>query len=181
MNRLCFFPLLALVLGGCASLSGLDAQSDFSCKAASGVTCQSISGVAQNAEANNLPFQRGVSSTTTQKDKDGEISPYGEKKKMSPRDMLATFSGQPIREPPLVLRIWMAPYEDRDGDLHDQSYFYTQVHNGRWLIEATQQRLATQYRPVYPLNRQIDSEQKPVVPVPPTNTGPSQGEVPELK
>ena len=52
-------PALALVLlSGCSSMSGLDASSSFSCKAAPGVNCQSISGVYQNTTADNLPFQR---------------------------------------------------------------------------------------------------------------------------
>ena len=46
----------AALLTGCGTMSGLDANSSFSCKAAPGVNCQSISGVHQNASAGNLPF-----------------------------------------------------------------------------------------------------------------------------
>ena len=158
----------ASLLAGCSSLSGLDASSGFSCKAAPGVTCQSISGVHQNATSGNLPFQRaGAASTEAAiadgsaaadkaKGEDGEAPAYGASSvggKVSPRDMEAASSGMPVRQPPLVLRVWMAPYEDEGGDLYDQSYFYTMVHSGRWMIEANKSTISNQYRPNYPLTR----------------------------
>ena len=171
----------ASLVVGCSSLSGLDASSGFSCKAAPGVTCQSISGVHQNASAGNLPFQRAGDaaheasggkdgSATTDKAKgdsgDGKSPVYGAtgtSSKVSPRDMEAASSGMPVRQPPLVLRVWMAPYEDEGGDLYDQSYFYTMVHSGRWMIEANKTTISNQYRPIYPLTRptQAATENEP--------------------
>ena len=170
----------ASLVAGCANLSGLDASSGFSCKAAPGVTCQSISGVHQNASAGNLPFQRagnaaneatgtdGSATTDKAKGESGESrNPvYGASSvsgKVSPRDMEAASSGMPVRQPPLVLRVWMAPYEDEGGDLYDQSYFYTMVHSGRWMIEANKTTISNQYRPIYPLTRptQAATENEP--------------------
>lgn len=161
------------LLTGCAGMmSGLDANSSFSCKAAPGVTCQSISGVHQNASANNLPFQRNgeanlnANAQEPTEEKDKKPVAYGAKEegsqKVSPRDMVAANSGMPVRQPPLVLRVWMAPYEDEGGDLHDQSYFYTMVHSGRWMIEANRSSIANQYRPIYPLNRNAAASEKEV-------------------
>lgn len=188
--RLSCSIISALLLAGCSTFSGLDASSDFACKARPGVSCQSISGVHQNASAGNLPFQRGGEETTdatgndpekkeAKNDADGEKkSPpkYGATKtgtpeKVSPRDMNAAYSGMPVRQPPLVLRVWMAPYEDESGDLYDQSYFYTMVHSGRWMIEANRSSIGNQYRPIYPLVRpnrntttdEPDQEKKPLV------------------
>lgn len=158
-------PALALVLlSGCSSMSGLDASSSFSCKAAPGVNCQSISGVYQNTTAGNLPFQR--QEETASKLPDGEKKPYGTLRndsKVSPRDMNAQYSGMPVRQPPLVLRVWMAPYEDESGDLHDQSYFYTMVHSGKWMIEANRNSISSQFKPIYPLNRPTQSSQEQAV------------------
>lgn len=172
----------ASLVAGCTSLSGLDASSGFSCKAAPGVTCQSISGVHQNASAGNLPFQRAGDASTeaassskngnatgdTAKGESGEgKNPvYGASTvsgKVSPRDMEAASSGMPVRQPPLVLRVWMAPYEDEGGDLYDQSYFYTMVHSGRWMIEANKSTISNQFRPIYPLTRptQAATESEP--------------------
>jgi conjugal transfer pilus assembly protein TraV len=60
----------------------------------------------------------------------------------------AIYSGTPIRSAPLVLRVWFAPWEDTDGDLHDQSYVYLPVDSGRWLIEHNRRRIQDAYRPV---------------------------------
>jgi len=77
--------------------------------------------------------------------------------------MNAAYSGMPVRQPPLVLRVWMAPYEDEGGDLHDQSYFYTMVHSGKWMIEANRNTISNQFRPIYPLNRPTQN-QEPAAP-----------------
>jgi conjugal transfer pilus assembly protein TraV len=44
--------------------------------------------------------------------------------------------GKPIRLPPRVIRIWIAPWEDSDGDLHQPSYIYSEIspRRGRWLF-----------------------------------------------
>jgi conjugal transfer pilus assembly protein TraV len=40
-----------------------------------------------------------------------------------------------IRSNPRLLRVWIAPWEDSDGDLHEEGYVHMVVDNGRWLIE----------------------------------------------
>lgn len=151
---------ISAISTGCGSMSGLEASSSFSCKAAPGVNCQSISGVHQNASAGNLPFQRAESAKPQDTEK---VQPYTSNSqqdgKVSPKDMAAQYSGMPVRQPPLVLRIWMSPYEDETGDLHDQSYFYTMVHSGKWMIEANRRAVTNQYMPIYPLNRSTQSDQ----------------------
>lgn len=133
--------LLPTVFAGCAStMSGLDGESKFSCKAPDGVTCSSLSGVYANAVANNLPALR-------KSDKDG----VAEKRdvwhgKITGR---APVSGEPIRTQPKVLRIWIAPWEDADGDLHDQSFIYVMADPGRWKIEHNQKQIIDRYRPTF--------------------------------
>jgi len=164
--------VFAILMAGCSNMSGLDGQSKFSCAAAPGVNCQSMSGVAQNADAGNLPFQRSETDKNNVRDnkkesrkaeEEGGIPEYApdrlKKEKMSPADMRAVFTGEPIRQPPLVLRVWMAPYENEHGDLYDQSFFYMQVHNGRWMLDATQSNIRRQYRPVHRADTQEPVEQ----------------------
>lgn len=151
-------------LVGCGTMSGLDASSSFSCKAAPGVSCQSISGVHQNANAGNLPFQQEENAPKVAA---GEKKSYGTPRadsKISPKDMNAQYSGMPVRQPPLVLRVWMAPYEDDSGDLHDQTYFYTMVHSGKWMIEANRNAISNQFKPIYPLTRPTQAQELPVAP-----------------
>lgn len=40
-----------------------------------------------------------------------------------------------LRSEPRVLRLWIAPWEDSDGDLHDAALVHVVVDTGRWLIE----------------------------------------------
>src|SRR5258706_11383908 len=101
------------LLEGCGSMSGLDAKTQFACKAPDGVLCESMSGIYANAMANNLPGQRVSHGGTG-----AEVS----RAKVYEGAGVITkpiYSGTPIRSAPLVLRVWFAPWEDSDGDLHD--------------------------------------------------------------
>lgn len=48
----------------------------------------------------------------------------------------------PLRSAPRTMRVWIAPYEDADGDLNDQKFIYVQVDAGGWNVEH-QRELAT--------------------------------------
>ena len=138
MRRLIIASSVAVVLGGCAgTMSGLDGGSRFACKAPDGVTCSSLSGTYANAVANNLPALR--------REGKGD-NPVANTPEVVGR---APSSGDPIRSQPKVLRIWIAPWEDSDGDLHDQSYIYVMADPGRWLIEHNQRRIVDRYRPTF--------------------------------
>jgi conjugal transfer pilus assembly protein TraV len=119
-------------------MSGLDGETKFACKAPEGVSCASLSGVYANAIADNLPGLR--------KDKP---APTVAQQTPSPIQGRAPSSGEPIRTAPKVLRLWIAPWEDADGDLHDQSYVYVVADPGRWVIEHNQRRIIDRYRPTF--------------------------------
>lgn len=40
----------------------------------------------------------------------------------------------PIRTPAQVMRIWVAPWEDTNGDLIVSGYIYTEIEPRRWVI-----------------------------------------------
>ena len=133
--------LMTVMLGGCAgTLTGLEGDSKFACKAPDGVTCSSLSGIYANAVANNLPGLR--------KDGKGEQTTRLE----TTATMIAgqaVSSGDPLRTQPRILRIWIAPWEDTEGDLHDQSYLYVVANGGRWVIEHSQRQIVERYRPTF--------------------------------
>jgi conjugal transfer pilus assembly protein TraV len=129
-----------LVLCGCVSMSGLDAKSNFACKVPDGIFCESMSGIYANAQANDLPGQR-----MDQRAKTDPLIALSQAKGVMTKPL---YSGTPIRSAPRLLRVWFSPWEDSDGDLHDQSYVYLQVDSGRWLIEHNQRRIQDAYRPV---------------------------------
>ncbi len=141
--RLTAVVAATLAMTGCGFLSGLDAKGSFSCKAPDGVYCESMTGIYANAEQNNLPGQ-------LKGGKEGVVVKDGQAAQSDAKGVLTKpiYSGIPIRTAPRVLRVWFAPWEDSDGDLHDQSYVYLPVDNGRWLVEHNRRRIQDSYAPV---------------------------------
>lgn len=178
MGRLALaISLSGLALAGCASggLSGIGASSDYSCAAPPGVSCMSITGLYANTARGTLPALRHRAEDE-RSDGDGNSAkpaavPYSKQQiagaseqvaKVSPRTMDAPYSGTPLRTPARILRIWMAPFEDTELDLHDQKYLYVTIHTGRWVLEANQVNVQTQFKHVFPLGKreQDDREER---------------------
>lgn len=168
-----------LMMSGCASwLSGLDGKSEFTCGAPNGVSCMSISGVSGNVDRGNLPssirerekneLTRDINgSKDTEKPKKGSSGPaaplpsYGAEPVLSPASMLTLGSGTPVRVPPKEIRIWMAPTEDTDGDLHEQRYIYVVVNDGRWMVDAVRLNTRNKYTRFQPLLSQSNVATEP--------------------
>lgn len=146
-------------LASCANMSGLDGGSEFACKAPDGVVCTSVSGVYVNSVAGALPAQKDPEKAKATP-RNGLLSPAPEaagKGASEPRPYGATppttataapVPGTPLLSPPKVLRLWLAPWVDEDGDLHDQSYVYVMWHRGEWQIEHTRRQIQRQFAPV---------------------------------
>jgi conjugal transfer pilus assembly protein TraV len=157
-----FTVAFVVFLGGCAStMSGLNGSSQFSCKAPDGVTCSSLSGVYANAVANNLPALRKEGKAADSDREDSHESIVGR----------APESGSPIRVQSKVLRVWIAPWEDTDGDLHDQSYVYLVTDPGHWRIKHNQKRIVDRYRPTFVSSETGDAPRKPANPSGPPSSG----------
>lgn len=151
----------------CMSVSGLYANSQKNnlpaLRKATLEDAQAPGGQAKQATAaasvnGEQPATTGPSATTERPVAYAAASRDSGGGKMSPAAMEALSSGQPIRSAPRVLRVWMAPFEDADGYLHDQRYLYVTVHNGQWLIEANQAYIQRQFQPVFQLGRSNASD-----------------------
>lgn len=148
-----------------------------------GVPCDSISGTAANFGAENLSWQRKEKSTKAgatgatnamaaespteiaAKMREFRDQPpvFGEavpgnisvttQDKLSPRQMPTLNSGQPLRIPERILRIWVAPYEDDEASLNDQKYIYLTVQRGAWQVEANKIKAQNSYKQIYPLGK----------------------------
>jgi len=150
----------AIVLSGCASsLSGVGGSQSYACKAPIGSQCTSVSGVYANASANAstnsdlsasraihealrpqgllgmrsvpVPPQRTLPAST------GAASTIGTSSASSGASAgtAASAATTALRSPPRVLRLWISPWEDADGDLHEASFINVVIDTGRWLIE----------------------------------------------
>lgn len=157
-----------MTLTGCSttSLSGIGGEGNFKCKAPEGVQCQSVSGNYANARAGSLPSQQSTSVSgtgTTMKQRETATStvegrPMGVNSNApvpnrTPAVVVSTRSAVvaplgAIRSDPTVIRIWVAPWEDADGDLMDQTYVYLPIDSGRWQIEHNRRRITKDFAPV---------------------------------
>lgn len=140
MRRSISALICVAALAGCTSMSGLDSSSNFACKAPDGVTCTSLSGVYANVVANNFPNQPA-------KEGEGVASKMG-----APAPRITgnpASSGDPIRSPQKVVRVWIAPWEDAEGDLHDQSFIYVVQRESEWMIEHNRRAITDRYRPTF--------------------------------
>ena len=144
MKRLILMAAAAITMAltGC-SFSGYGGTTQFKCAAPEGVSCNSISGNYANAVAGTLGQDNKIDHGTSQGyfDGAGRPSKYAQSNRATPS------SGTPIRTQTEVLRIWIAPYQDIDGDLIDQSYTYVTLNEGRWLIEHNQAQIIQEFQP----------------------------------
>ena len=138
------------VVSGCASMAGVGGTSEYSCKAPEGVKCDSVSGTYYNSVENNLPSQRQGGRATPQEAAPTRMEALAGKRSVASALYVtpasatsatgsgvalppAAYTSMPLRSPARVLRLWVKPWEDADGDLMDQLYVYVPVDNGRWL------------------------------------------------
>lgn len=124
-----------LALTGCGSISGFsNAQSDFGCRDAQGKpSCKSISEV--YGEGSPVLFSSSESSVVKPVFEPGEAA---SKNKPKANDFVTLTPAQPWRKPETVLRVWLAPFIDAQGDLHDQRYLYVRLNNGGWETESVE-------------------------------------------
>lgn len=153
-------------LSGCASMAGVGGTSAYSCKAPEGVKCDSVSGTYANSVENNLPSQRQGGRATPQDEAEPtRMEALAGKRSIASAIYLtpapaplatsagvalppAAYTSLPLRSPARVLRLWVKPWEDADGDLMDQLYVYVPVDNGRWLVDHTQRQIRDAYAPI---------------------------------
>ncbi|WP_407277677.1 type IV conjugative transfer system lipoprotein TraV [Aromatoleum evansii] len=144
---------LLLPLSACMNMSGLGGDSKYACKAPEGVACESVSGTYANALHHNLPSQRARRTSAARQEESGERAPQATTRAASPAtagDTGPDVAPSPLRSQARVLRLWIKPWEDADGDLYDQGYVYVQVDNGQWLIDHVQRQIRDAYAPLKP-------------------------------
>lgn len=123
MKRALAIMVAAGILGGCSTAG------QYACSAPEGGSCQSLQDVYKSSlERGNNP----KSKAGDDQDTDRTVPVLAP----SSVDLLPQYvpEGAPIRTGQKILRIWMAPWEDRDGRFHDQSYTYIVTDFGRWVL-----------------------------------------------
>ena len=161
-----------LMLSGCGSLTGFsNAKTDFACADLSGgPSCRNISQVyeennpttpvvlAASEEDFVQPFfePNQTKSNPEVKAEPAEVSVERTQTSAVERtsDFVTIVPARPWRKPETVLRVWLAPFHDKLGDLHDQRYLYVRLENGGWTTDSVNELVSSSRlsKPVYPLS-----------------------------
>lgn len=161
-----------LMLSGCGSLTGFsNANTDFACADLSGgPSCRNISQVyeennptspvvlAASEEDFVQPFfePNQTKSNPEVKAEPAEVSVERTQTSAVERtsDFVTIVPARPWRKPETVLRVWLPPFHDKLGDLHDQRYLYVRLENGGWTTDSVNELVSSSRlsKPVYPLS-----------------------------
>lgn len=131
-----FSVMLGVTLCGCSTTS-----ETFDCKAGQGVGCKSISEV--NQMVNQGSFDSFVErDATVPRDKQSilplESAPLstsiisGDSLPIEPSNALMVH-----RMPEEYLRVWVAPFQDQQGNLHEGSVIHTVLKPGYWQLKPS--------------------------------------------
>jgi len=134
------------------SLTGCSTTSEtFDCKAGQGVGCKSISevnqmvdhGVDQGAEQGSFG-SFSERDTTLSRDKQSKLplEPAPLSTSMISRDFLSVEPSNSLmvrRMPEEYLRVWVAPFQDHQGNLHEGSVIHTVLKPGYWQLKPLSQ------------------------------------------
>ena len=163
----------ALLLSGCGSLTGFsNAKTDFACADPSGgPSCRNISQVYEENNQTtpvvlaaseedfvqpffepNLPKEALEPKTEPSAASGAQASDVSAVERTS--DFVTIVPARPWRKPETVLRVWLAPFHDKLGDLHDQRYLYVRLENGGWTTDSVNELVSSSRlsKPVYPLS-----------------------------
>jgi conjugal transfer pilus assembly protein TraV len=144
MNCRQYIPILLLhALAGCAgSMSGLDGSDKLSCPVTQGVSCKPMSQVYEESAKANQPTELTQSVEAGRGSVEPKPLPVRGTTRMPPG---AENGPVPLRTRPNVMRIWIAPWEDADGDLHEGAWIAMRLDDGGWNIEHVRERIREGY------------------------------------
>lgn len=163
-------PLLSLaMLQGCATHYGCKGHpNDPICKSAvesykATEAAKTLNPVTSKEEAQHAPLAAAPSGQKTS----------GGHTEIAPRMEDPTA----IRTAPKVMRIWIAPWEDADGDLQAPSYVFTELEPRRWVIGRPQEVSRPLLKPLQVASRKDPHHAAPETlaePLQPMNPGASR-------
>jgi conjugal transfer pilus assembly protein TraV len=147
--------ILILSTNICLSLCGCSTTSEtFDCQAGQGVGCKSITEVnqlvdqqAQNQQNRGKETEQDTQSIGVPQNTESFPSPIifqnppkidHTKGFVAPISLSDTFTVQ--RMPEEYLRVWIAPFQDNQGNLHEGSVIHTIVKPGCWKMMGAQNR-----------------------------------------
>lgn len=117
--------LQVITLSACTTMN-----SSFDCPNKAGVNCRSLDQINRMVDTgeirgrSQMSYQNEVTPTTLATSNSSEFQSFP----------TASFvPGQPIRYGETVQRIWIAPYEDTEGNYHQDTLIYSIMKGGHWI------------------------------------------------
>lgn len=121
---------LVMLLVGCASAG----SSTFSCPSPSTGMCSSVGTVdtmVKTGQLNNGTSQSDAATQTASANTgSGASGSFGNFSTPFPDSVITP--GAPLRIQEQIMPVWIAPYQDKEGNYHDAATLYTIVHPGTW-------------------------------------------------
>jgi conjugal transfer pilus assembly protein TraV len=103
-------------------------NSSFDCPNKAGLNCKSLDQINEMVDNGNI---RGRTQLSTEKATEVEVAGNTE---FQSYPMIASFiPSQPLRYGETVQRIWIAPFEDNEGNYHQENVMYSIMQSGHWI------------------------------------------------
>lgn len=130
---------LAVLVSGCSAFN--IGESEYGCSGLpQGVQCMSTRDVYQLTNNGNVPTPLATNERP-EAAVPAEGGTTGIAQGEDPNDVVSNYVAPrlpdqpiPIRTPAQVMRVWIAPWEDDNGDLVVTGYLYTEIEPRRWVI-----------------------------------------------
>ncbi|MFQ5469741.1 MAG: type IV conjugative transfer system lipoprotein TraV [Gammaproteobacteria bacterium] len=129
------FSTIPIVLSGCATPK-------YACGVPDGIGCKPLSEVHRMAQDGSLKSQAAPDNRDLAEQGQDDEGSLGSNTQRPPSTLsrrstgLATVTpGTPLLIPPRTMRVWVAPWPDEGGTLHDETYLYLRLDNGHWVME----------------------------------------------
>lgn len=153
-------PPVLLILAGCSSagLSGMPGATDrLSCPLSEGVTCKSMSQVYEESVLGQRPKDTPPASIPAA----AEGPPPSRRLAVATRVPLPVAPAgdpMPLRSRPNTLRLWVAPWQDADGDLHEDGWLDMRLDNGEWMVDHVRARVRDEFAALKPPPNPLPAE-----------------------
>lgn len=124
MKRLVMMICILMQLGGLTACTTMN--SSFDCPNKAGVRCKSLDQINAMVDSGQIRGRTQIrTSAVTPCTGCTEFQSFPTRTSFVP--------GQPIRYGETVQRIWIAPYEDSEGNYHQDSLMYAIMKGGHWI------------------------------------------------
>ena len=136
MRVLVLAALAVVTLSGCSSMFAIG-NDDFGCKGMpDGMMCQSARDVYHQTNNGNVPLPMHPKKENSTEESHQEATVTNVSNNQGRAYIAPTLDEgpTPIRTPAKIMRIWVAPWQSKDGDLNVPGYVYTEIEHRRWVI-----------------------------------------------